>query len=134
MLANINENDPQVKQASMQHIMMVQQRYPNLLPLLVRINHTRLLVFPTKQHHFVGVLDLVKIVNCLDHFWMVMLRSFTSGYKPRAFGSHVRFILKVDSCCAIFVIDINAPMCILVGKCPTNGGFLTIYFGWMATY
>jgi hypothetical protein len=25
-------------------------------------------------------------------------------------------------------------MCILVGKCPTNGGFLTIYFGWMATY
>jgi len=65
---------------------------------------------------------------------MAMLRSFTSGYKPRTFGSHVRFILKVDSCCAIFVIDIDAPMCILVGKCPTNGGFLTIYFGWMATY
>jgi site-specific DNA-cytosine methylase len=61
VLANINEKDPQVKQASMQHIMMEQQRYPNLLPLLARINHTRLLGFHSKQHHFVGVLDLVRI-------------------------------------------------------------------------
>jgi hypothetical protein len=45
----------------MQHVMMVQQRYPNLLPLLARINHTKLLMFVIKQHHFVGVLDLVRI-------------------------------------------------------------------------
>jgi site-specific DNA-cytosine methylase len=61
VLANINEKDPQVKLASMQHVMMVQQRYPNLLPLLAKINHTKLLAFSIKQHHFVGALDLVRI-------------------------------------------------------------------------
>jgi hypothetical protein len=65
---------------------------------------------------------------------MAMSRSFTSGFKPRTFRSHVGFILRVDSCCAIFVVDIDAPMNILVEKCPTSGGFLAIYFGWMATY
>ncbi len=61
MLTNLNDMDPQVKQASMQHVMTVQQRYLNLLPLLARINHARLLTFPTKQHHFVGGLNLVRI-------------------------------------------------------------------------
>jgi site-specific DNA-cytosine methylase len=61
VLANINQKDPQVKQASMEHVMTVQLRYLNLLTLLARINHTRLLTFPTKQHHFVEAINLVRI-------------------------------------------------------------------------
>jgi hypothetical protein len=63
---------------------------------------------------------------------MTMPRSFTSGYKPRIFQSHVGFILGIDSCYATLVTNTYAPMCIFVGKCPTIGGFYlpTILLGW----
>ncbi len=61
MLANNHEKDPEVKQACIQNVMMIQQRYSNLLPLLAKINHTRLLAFLTKQYHFARALDLVRI-------------------------------------------------------------------------
>jgi len=63
---------------------------------------------------------------------MAMPRSFTSRYEPRIFRSHVGFILKIDSCCAILATNTYAPMCIFVGKCPTIGGFYlpTILLGW----
>jgi hypothetical protein len=52
---------------------------------------------------------------------MAMPRSFIGG--PRTFKPHVKFIMGVDSCCAIFATNTNAPMCILIGKFPTIGGF-----------
>jgi hypothetical protein len=62
---------------------------------------------------------------------MVMLRSFTCGYRSRIFRSQVEFILIIDSCGVIFVINIDAPMCILVGECPPLGDFrLTILARW----
>jgi hypothetical protein len=62
---------------------------------------------------------------------MVVPRSFTSRYGPRTFRSQVEFVLRIDSCGVIFTIDIIAPMCILVIKCPPIGKFLANYFGWM---
>ncbi len=62
-----------------------------------------------------------------------MPRSFINKYGPGTFKSQVKFILGIDSCCAIFAIDTNAPMCIFIKECPTVGGFLTNCFGWLAT-
>jgi hypothetical protein len=63
---------------------------------------------------------------------MVVPRSFTSRYKSRTLESHVGFIIIIDSCDVIFAIDINAPMCILVGECPPIGKFLVNYFSWIS--
>jgi hypothetical protein len=38
------------------------------------------------------------------------------------FQSQVKFILRIDSCCATFITITYAPMCIFVGECPTIGG------------
>ncbi len=54
---------------------------------------------------------------------MAMPRSFNGGYGPKTFKSHMKFVLGIDSCCVIFVINTHAPMCIFIGKCPTIGDF-----------
>jgi hypothetical protein len=43
------KKDPQAKQASMWHVVMLQQS-----PLVMNIGHIRLSTFFTKQHHFIG--------------------------------------------------------------------------------
>jgi hypothetical protein len=59
------EEDPQVKQASMRHVMTLQQRSP----FVTNINHTWLSMFFTKQHHFVGGAKFGKDwANQLGHF------------------------------------------------------------------
>ncbi len=43
------KKDPQAKQASMWHVMMLQQS-----PLVTNIGHIGLSVFLAKRHHFIG--------------------------------------------------------------------------------
>jgi hypothetical protein len=51
------EKDPQAKQTSMQHVMILQQRYPHLLPTLAVQGYQRSLLNIT----LLGVLDLARI-------------------------------------------------------------------------
>jgi hypothetical protein len=50
---------------------------------------------------------------------------------PRILKSQVKFILGIDSSCAIFATNTNAPKCIFVGKCLAIGGFSTNCFNWL---
>ncbi len=53
---------------------------------VTNISHIGLSTFVTKQHHLVRVPNLATIGSIdLVMFWMVMLRSFTSGYRLKTF-------------------------------------------------
>jgi hypothetical protein len=121
------EKDPQDWQASMCHLMMMQQQHLELLPA---IGDLKLPMCFTKQHYITrGIGFGQDRTSGPSHIKMVVSRFITSLHKSRTFKLWV--ILGIDSSATIFVSHLATLVCICVRKCPIIGRFSTSYIGSM---